>query len=66
MRLKQHALWELEGMPILHRTDRPSAAVNKPIERHEFMDRYQALTRHDGLGLGDGEDATAFCEEQDR
>ena len=47
----QNGLWELGGVPLRHRTDRLSAAVNNPSERHEFTDRYQALMNHYGLAM---------------
>jgi hypothetical protein len=46
----QNALWELGGVPQLHRTDRLTAAVQPGIEGPEaFKQRYQALLRHYGL-----------------
>jgi hypothetical protein len=44
----QNALWQLGGVPPLHRTDRMSAAV-PPGGQQEFTQRYQALLRHYGL-----------------
>jgi hypothetical protein len=44
----QGALWELGGVPQLHRTDRLSAAT-PPGGGGEFHRRYQALLRHYGL-----------------
>lgn len=44
----QNALWQLGGVPQLHRTDRLSAAV-PPGGQEEFTQRYQALLRHYGL-----------------
>lgn len=44
----QGALWQLGGVPQLHRTDRLSAAV-PPGGREEFGRRYQSLLRHYGL-----------------
>jgi hypothetical protein len=41
----QNALWQLGGVPQLHRTDRMSAAV-PPGGHEEFTQRYQALLRH--------------------
>jgi hypothetical protein len=41
----QNALWQLGGVPHLHRTDRMSAAVG-PGSGDEFTQRYQALLRH--------------------
>jgi hypothetical protein len=45
----QNALWELGGVPELHRTDRLSAAVRKPDQPEEFTQRYRALLDHYGL-----------------
>jgi hypothetical protein len=45
----QNALWELGGVPELHRTDRLSAAVQKPDHPEEFTQRYKALLDHYGL-----------------
>jgi hypothetical protein len=46
----QNALWELGGVPALHRTDRLTAAVQPGVEgREAFKQRYQALLRHYGL-----------------
>jgi hypothetical protein len=45
----QNALWELGGVPRLHRTDRMTAAVNNLTEGAEFQKNYQALLRHYGL-----------------
>jgi hypothetical protein len=45
----QNALWELGGVPLLHRTDRMTAAVNNLAERAEFQKSYQALLRHYNL-----------------
>lgn len=42
----QNALWELGGVPLEHRTDRMSTAVNNMSEEREFTDRYAALLRH--------------------
>src|SRR3954452_15401611 len=44
----QNALWQLGGVPQLHRTDRMSAAV-PPGGHEEFTQRYSALLRHYGL-----------------
>ena len=41
----QNALWELGGVPEVHRTDRLSAAVNRPGRPEEFTQRYAALMR---------------------
>jgi hypothetical protein len=45
----QNALWELGGVPETHRTDRLSAAVQKPDNPEEFTQRYRALLNHYGL-----------------
>ncbi len=45
----QNALWELGGVPSLHRTDRMTAAVNNLTEQAEFQKNYQALLRHYGM-----------------
>jgi hypothetical protein len=45
----QNALWELGGVPELHRTDQLSAAVQKPDHPEEFTQRYKALVDHYGL-----------------
>lgn len=45
----QNALWELGGVPRAHRTDRLSAAVQKPDNPEEFTRRYEAVLRHYGL-----------------
>jgi hypothetical protein len=44
----QNALWELGGVPLRHRTDRMTAAVQNPahMKRDEFTRRYSALMRH--------------------
>jgi hypothetical protein len=42
----QNALWELGGVPKIHRTDRLSAAVKKPGNPEEFTQRYKALLNH--------------------
>ena len=42
----QNALWELGGVPLEHRTDRLSTAVNNVSEEREFTARYEALLRH--------------------
>ncbi len=45
----QQALWELGGVPAIHRSDRLSAAVQDIGNggEPEFTRRYQALLRHD-------------------
>ena len=45
----QDALWELGGVPRLHRTDRLTAAVNNLGDRDLFHERYRALLAHYGL-----------------
>jgi hypothetical protein len=42
----QGALWELGGVPLDHRTDRMSLAVNNAGDEREFTARYGALLRH--------------------
>ena len=45
----QDALWELGGVPQMHRTDRLTAAVNNLGDRDLFQQRYRALLAHYGL-----------------
>jgi hypothetical protein len=45
----QGAMWELGGVPMLHRTDRMTPAINNLREEAEFQKNYQALLRHYGL-----------------
>ena len=45
----QNALWTLGKVPLRHRTDRLSTAVNNMIDPAEFTDRYQGLMRSYGL-----------------
>jgi hypothetical protein len=45
----QNALWELGGVPLLHRTDRMTAAVNNLTEQADFQKQYQSLLRHYNL-----------------
>jgi hypothetical protein len=47
----QNALWELGGVPVMHRTDKLSAAVQKLDKpgADEFTRKYRALLRHYGL-----------------
>jgi hypothetical protein len=47
----QNALWELGGVPEIHRTDKLSSAVQKLDKpgADEFTRRYRALLRHYGL-----------------
>ena len=42
----QNALWELGGVPLQHRTDRLSTAVNNMTDEKEFTTRYKALLAH--------------------
>jgi len=42
----QDALWQLGGVPLRHRSDRMSAAVNKDCNPEQFTRDYQALMRH--------------------
>lgn len=42
----QNAFWELGGVPLRHRTDRLSTAVNNMSDAKEFTSRYEALLRH--------------------
>jgi hypothetical protein len=48
----QDALWELGGVPQMHRTDRLTAAVNNLGDRDLFQQRYRALLAHYGCGKG--------------
>jgi len=45
----QNGMWELGGVPEKHRTDRLTAAVQKPDNPEEFTQRYRALLKHYGL-----------------
>jgi hypothetical protein len=45
----QNALWELGGVPQMHRTDRLTAAVNNLGDREMFQQHYRALLAHYGL-----------------
>lgn len=45
----QNALWEVGGVPIEHRTDSLSAAVNNLSEIEEFTARYTGLLAHYSL-----------------
>jgi hypothetical protein len=47
----QNALWELGGVPVRHRSDRLSAAVNNLSDSKEFTRRYEALLTHYGLAM---------------
>jgi hypothetical protein len=42
----QNGLWELGGVPLQHRTDRLSTAVNNMSDEAEFTARYEALMRY--------------------
>jgi Mu transposase-like protein len=42
----QNALWQLGGVPLEHRTDRMSAAVNNLCDGKEFTRAYEGLLRH--------------------
>jgi Integrase core domain len=42
----QNAFWELGGVPLEHRTDRLSAAVNNLVDTREFTRAYEALLRY--------------------
>ncbi|MCP4552528.1 MAG: IS21 family transposase [Bacteroidetes bacterium] len=44
----QNALWELGGVPLKHRTDCLTAAVNKACNPEDFTRRYQDLVDHYG------------------
>ena len=45
----QNALWELGGVPGIHRSDRLTAAVNNYRHAEAFTRRYEALLGHYGL-----------------
>lgn len=47
----QNALWELGGVPVTHRTDKLSSAVQRLGKqgKEDFTRSYQALLRHYGL-----------------
>ena len=45
----QNAIWELGKVPLRHRTDRLSTAVNNTSNLAEFTDRYEGLLRYYGL-----------------
>jgi hypothetical protein len=42
----QDALWEVGGVPLEHRSDRMSAAVNNLSDGKEFTRSYEGLLRH--------------------
>ncbi len=45
----QNAFWALGGVPVFHRTDRMTAAVNNLTEAALFQKSYQALLRYYGV-----------------
>lgn len=45
----QNALWELGGVPQLHRTDRMTAAINNLTDVADFQKSYEGLLRHYGM-----------------
>jgi hypothetical protein len=45
----QNAVWELGKVPLRHRTDRLSTAVNNASDPAEFTERYKGLMRYYGL-----------------
>jgi len=45
----QNALWELSGVPLRHRTDSLTAAVQKLSHPEDFTPAYRALLAHYGL-----------------
>lgn len=45
----QEALWQLGGVPALHRTDRMTAAINNLTELADFQRNYAALIKHYGM-----------------
>jgi len=45
----QNGLWELGGVPLEHRTDRLTTAVQKVSHPDEFTQRYRGLLSHYGL-----------------
>jgi len=57
----QNALWELGGVPQIHRTDRLTTAVNNLGEKKEFTCRYEALLKHYGLS---GQKTQAACPHE--
>lgn len=42
----QNVLWRCGGVPVAHRTDRLTAAVNNLDEKRDFTIRYESLLRH--------------------
>ena len=47
----QESLWQLGGVPVRHRSDRMSAAVNNLSDRREFTARYAGLMQHYNLAM---------------
>src|SRR5437016_12863378 len=45
----QNALWELDGVPARHRTDRMTLAVHHDGNLEQYTARYQALMCHYGV-----------------
>jgi hypothetical protein len=45
----QNALWELGGVPLRHRTDRMTLAVNHEGNSEQYTAKYRALLSHYGL-----------------
>jgi hypothetical protein len=45
----QNALWQLGGVPLVHRSDRMSLAVNQSADAELFTRRYRGLLAHYGL-----------------
>ena len=45
----QNAVWKLGAVPLLHRTDRMTAAINNLTELADFQKSYEALLRHYGM-----------------
>lgn len=42
----QNALWELGGVPLLHRTNQMTAAISNLTEVADFQKIYETLLRH--------------------
>jgi hypothetical protein len=59
----QNALWELGCVPLHHRTDRMSLAVNNASDEREFTGLYGALLRHYN---NDGAEDSAAQGERER
>lgn len=57
----QKALWKLGGVPVNHRTDRLSTAVNNTGSPEEFTQRYRGLLSHYGLA---GEKTQAYSPNE--